>query len=95
MGKNGMLWTDHLSSQPLPHAATWMSFSLQLYPGMAWGIAMAVLSPQELYLATSLNAFLILAYNATSKSPGELSWSHIKVLVSQTFPWYHFLQSYS
>ncbi|KAL3822160.1 LOW QUALITY PROTEIN: hypothetical protein ACHAXA_011705, partial [Cyclostephanos tholiformis] len=41
MGKNGMLWTDHLSSQPLPHAATWMSFSLQLYPGMAWGIAMA------------------------------------------------------
>jgi hypothetical protein len=52
MCKKGMIWADRLSSRPLPHADAWKSFTLQLYPGMTWGITTVVLLPRELFLAT-------------------------------------------
>ncbi len=52
MCKKGFIWADRLSSRPLPHAADWTSFTLQLYPGMVWGIATVVLSSRELFIAT-------------------------------------------
>jgi hypothetical protein len=52
MYKKGMIWANRLSSRPLPHADAWKIFTLQLYPGMTWGISMVVLSPRELFLAT-------------------------------------------
>ena len=52
MCKKSFNWADRLSSRPLPHADAWTSFTLQLYPGMVWGIATVVLSPRKLYLAT-------------------------------------------
>ena len=52
MCRKGYNWADRLSSRPLSHSDAWTSFNLQLYPGMSWGIATVVLSPQELYLAT-------------------------------------------
>ncbi len=52
MCKKGYSWADRLSSRPLSHSDAWTSFNLQLYPGMSWGIATVVLSPQEIYLAT-------------------------------------------
>jgi hypothetical protein len=52
MCKKGYNWADRLSLRPLSHFDAWTSFTLQLYPGMSWGIATVVLSPQELYLVT-------------------------------------------
>ena len=52
MCNKGYEWADPLSSRSLSHSDAWTSFTLQLYPGMSWGIAMVVLSPQEFYLVT-------------------------------------------
>ena len=52
MCKKGYSWADRLSSRPLSHSDAWTSFNLQLYPGMSWGIATVVLSPQEIYSVT-------------------------------------------
>jgi hypothetical protein len=52
MCRKGINWADHLYSRPLPHSEAWTIFSLQLFPGMSWGIFTVVLSPRELYLAT-------------------------------------------
>jgi hypothetical protein len=52
MCRKGHDWADRLHSRPLRHAEAWISFSLQLYPGIAWGLAMVVLSSKEFFLAT-------------------------------------------
>jgi hypothetical protein len=52
MCQKGINWADRLYSRPLPYSKAWTSFSLQLFPGMSWGISTDVLSPRELYLAT-------------------------------------------
>jgi hypothetical protein len=45
-------WGDQLYSRLLPHPEAWMSFTLQLFPGMSWGISTIVLSPCKFFLAT-------------------------------------------
>jgi hypothetical protein len=52
MCRKGHDWAARLHSRPLNHTEAWVSFSLQLYPGMAWGLSTVVLSSRELYLAT-------------------------------------------
>jgi hypothetical protein len=52
MCSKGFVWADKLNARPLPPLVAWISFSLQLCPGMLWGITTVVLSPQELYKAT-------------------------------------------
>jgi hypothetical protein len=52
MCRKGHDWAAQLHLRPLNHAEAWVSFSLQLYPGMAWGLSTVVLSSRELYLAT-------------------------------------------
>jgi hypothetical protein len=52
MCQKGHDWAAWLHSRPLNHTEVWVSFSLQLYPGMAWGLSTVVLSSRELYLAT-------------------------------------------
>ncbi len=48
MAKKGYAWSDCIRSCPLPPGLAWKSFIHQLQPGMAWGIATVVLSPQKL-----------------------------------------------
>jgi hypothetical protein len=45
-----VLVAHHLAATRTP-IRRWKSFTMQLFPGMAWGIATVVLSPQELYMA--------------------------------------------
>jgi hypothetical protein len=52
MCQKGINWADCLYSRPLPHSEAWTSFSLQLFPGMSWGISTIILSHRESYLAT-------------------------------------------
>jgi hypothetical protein len=46
--KKGYNWADQMRSRPLLHNLAWKSFNLQLQPGMMWGIASIVMSPQKL-----------------------------------------------
>jgi hypothetical protein len=52
MCRKGFIWADKLHYCPLPPSEAWVSFTLQLCPGMLWGIAMVVQSQHELYQAT-------------------------------------------
>ncbi len=52
MCQKGHNWADQLHLRPLSHAEVWVSFYLQLYPGMAWGLSTAVLTSKEFFLAT-------------------------------------------
>ena len=47
MEKKGYTWADQMRSHPLPHNLAWKNFNLQLQPGMTWGIATVVMSPQK------------------------------------------------
>jgi hypothetical protein len=47
----GLIWADKLHAQPLSHSEAWTSFTLQLYPGMSWGISTVVLSSHKLFEA--------------------------------------------
>ncbi len=46
--QKGYLWANRLRSCPLPPALAWQSFTRQLQPGMMWGIATVVMSPQKI-----------------------------------------------
>jgi len=48
MRKKGLDWVDKLQSRPLPTRDVWLSLLVQLYPGMAYGLASAVISPKKL-----------------------------------------------
>ncbi len=52
MCRKGHDWADQLHSRPLSHAEACVSFYLQLYPGMAWGVSTVVLMSKEFFLAT-------------------------------------------
>ncbi len=52
MCRKGHIWADKLHAQPLSHLEAWTSFTLQLYPGIFWGISTVVLFPHELFEAT-------------------------------------------
>jgi hypothetical protein len=60
MCQKGHDWADQLHSRPLSHAEAWVSFYLQLYPGMAWGLSMVVLMSKEFFLATKPFFFMCL-----------------------------------
>jgi hypothetical protein len=48
MAWKGHVWANRLRSCTLPPALAWQSFTHQLQPGMMWGIATVVMSPQKL-----------------------------------------------
>ena len=52
MCPKGHIWADKLHAWPLSHLEAWTSFTLQLYPGMSWGISTVVLSSHKLFEAT-------------------------------------------
>jgi hypothetical protein len=52
MCRKGHIWADKLHSRPVTHSKAWTSFSLQLLPGMLWGLSTVVLSSRELFEAT-------------------------------------------
>jgi hypothetical protein len=60
MCRRGHIWADKLHARPLTHLEAWTSFSLQLYPGMVWGLSTVVLNLHELYEATRCVYFKIL-----------------------------------
>ncbi len=47
MAWKGYIWADRLRPCPLPPALAWQSFTQQLQPGMMWGIATVLMSPQK------------------------------------------------
>jgi hypothetical protein len=52
MCQKGHIWADKLHAPSLSHSEAWTSFTLQLYPGMSWGISTVVSSSHELFEAT-------------------------------------------
>ncbi|KAL7534941.1 hypothetical protein ACHAXR_006173 [Thalassiosira sp. AJA248-18] len=48
MREKGVKWAGRLEVQLLPICDIWLSFFLQLYPGMAYGLASSVLKPAKL-----------------------------------------------
>jgi len=48
MCKKGMEWADRIETRPLPSRDAWLSYFLQLFPGMSWGLATVCLSPKQL-----------------------------------------------
>jgi hypothetical protein len=69
----GHIWADKLHSRPLTHSKAWSSFSLQLLPGMLWGLSTALLSSRELFKATRSVYFKCLPLLAVQRHI-ELPW---------------------
>ncbi len=94
MCKKGFNWAERLSSRLLPHADAWTSFTLQLYPGMVWGIATIVLSPlQQNQCITNASHFL--GFNAILNYHGEHCQNVSRELDCQTSHSYLFPQNSS
>jgi hypothetical protein len=43
--QKGLDWADCLQTKPLPCHDTWLSFYLQLFPAISWGLIMVCLTP--------------------------------------------------
>ncbi len=48
MVQKGLDWVDCLRAKPLSRGDTWMSFYLQLFPGISWGLDTVCLHPHKL-----------------------------------------------
>ena len=48
MCKKGYDWADRLTTRPLPPRDSWLSFFLQLLPGISWGLLTVVMPPAQL-----------------------------------------------
>ena len=48
MVQKGLDWVDCLRTKPLLRSDAWMSFYLQLFPGMSWGMVTVCLHPRQL-----------------------------------------------
>lgn len=46
--KKGLDWVDNQATKPLPPCDAWLSFHMQLIPGMSWGLLAVTMSPQKL-----------------------------------------------
>jgi hypothetical protein len=73
MYRKGHIWADKLHAGPLTHSEVLTSFSLQLYPGMAWGFTTVVLSLHKLYEAPCPVYFKILPLLGMQRQK-ELPW---------------------
>jgi hypothetical protein len=48
MVQKGLNWVDCLLSKPPPRRDAWLSFYMQLFPGISWGLVTICLSPRKL-----------------------------------------------
>ena len=48
MTANGNEWLDRLQTKPLPTRDAWLSFFLQLYPEMIWGLSTVIMPTNKL-----------------------------------------------
>jgi hypothetical protein len=48
MVQKGLDWVDCLQAKPLSRGGVWMSFYLQLFPGISWGLITVCLHPRKL-----------------------------------------------
>ena len=48
MTANGEGWLDRLQAKPLPTKDAWLSFFMQLYPGMSWGLPTVIMPPNKI-----------------------------------------------
>ncbi len=48
MVQKGLNWVDCLCTKPISRADAWLSFYLQLFPGMSWGLVTVCMSPSKL-----------------------------------------------
>ncbi len=48
MVQKGLDWVDCLCTKPLPSRDSWLSFHMQLVPGISWGMVMVCLYPDKL-----------------------------------------------
>ena len=44
----GMDWADRLTAKPLQRRDAWLSFFMQLFPAISWGLVAVVLPPEAL-----------------------------------------------
>ena len=48
MRGKGFEWADRLTTRPLPRCDAWLSFFLQLFPGMVWGLETVMMPPPKM-----------------------------------------------
>jgi hypothetical protein len=48
MVQKGLDWVDSLRTKPVVSGDAWLSFYLQLYPGLSWGLVTVCMHPQRL-----------------------------------------------
>jgi hypothetical protein len=48
MVQKGLDWVDCLRTKPISRADAWLSFYLQMFPGMSWGLVTVCMSPSKL-----------------------------------------------
>ena len=48
MVQKGLDWVDCIYTKPISRAHDWLSFYLQLFPGMSWGLVTVCMSPSKL-----------------------------------------------
>ena len=58
--QKGIDWVDRNHTKPLPACDAWLSFHMQLIPGMSWGLLSAIISPKDLNDAIGSLYFKIL-----------------------------------
>ncbi len=46
--QKGLNWVDHIHTRPLTRSDTWLSFQLQLFPAMSWGLVTVCMQPMRL-----------------------------------------------
>ena len=48
MVQKGLDWVDCLRTKPVSRSDAWLSFYLQLFPGISWGLATVCMPPTKL-----------------------------------------------
>ncbi len=48
MVQKGLDWVDNLRTRPVISSDAWLSFYLQLYPGLSWGLVTVCMHPRKL-----------------------------------------------
>jgi hypothetical protein len=48
MVQKGLDWVDCLRTKPVSQGDAWLSFFLQLFPGISWGLVMVCMPPKQL-----------------------------------------------
>ncbi len=91
MVQKGLDWVDCLRTKPVSRGDAWLSFFLQLFPEISWGLVMVCMPPKQLNGCIQhfyAKAFPFLASTAKSRRNGGLSWKCIRASPCLICPWW-------